>query len=92
MPPNTTHREKERMMAEENVNCAGAGQHIEKNLMIHFNEWANEAEKDSNRNTQTALLMLRPLMNYACKFCDAGLVLGQIDNLAAVALKEANDG
>ena len=75
-------------MAEENVSCAGAGEHIEKNLLIHFNKWANEAEKDTNRNTQAALLMLRPLINYACKFCDAGQVLGQVDNLAAIALRE----
>ena len=79
-------------MTEENVNCANVSDHIEKNLLVHFNEWANEAEKDNNPNTQAALQMLRPLINYACKFCDAGEVLGQIDNLAAVALKEASSG
>lgn len=79
-------------MSKENVNCAGVAEHIEKNLMVHFNEFANKAEKDPNPNTQAALQMLRPLVNYACKFCDAGLVLGQVDNLAAIALKEANNG
>lgn len=79
---------KERIMAETDVNCAGAGEHIEKNLMVHFNEWANDAEKDTNLNTRAALQMLRPLINYACKFCDAGQVLGQVDNLAAIALRD----
>ena len=79
-------------MTEEDVNCANVSDHIEKNLLVHFNEWATEAEKDTNPNTQAALQMLRPLINYACKFCDAGEVLGQIDNLAAVALKEASSG
>ena len=70
-----------------NVDCNGAANHIEKNLMTNFNKWANEAEKDTNPNTQTALQIIRPLINYACKFCDAGPVLGQVDNLAAIALK-----
>ncbi len=74
-------------MEEKDINCNEAAKHIEKNLLTNFNTWANEAEKDDNLNTQAALQMLRPLINYACKFCDAGPVLGQVENLASIALK-----
>lgn len=74
------------------VDCDNASEHVEKNLMKPFNEWANLAQKDPNPNTQVALMMLRPLIHYACKFCDAGPVLGQIANLASIRLKEIKDG
>lgn len=77
-------------MEKENVSCSNAAKHIEKVALSYFNEWANEAEKDTNLNTQAALQMLRPLLNYACKYCDAGQVLGQVDNLAAIALREVH--
>ena len=67
-------------MAEETCDVAKV---IEPNQMINFNAWANEAEKDDNRNVKTALKMIKKLTDYAFRFCDAGQVAQAIDRLAS---------
>ena len=58
------------------------------NLMAPFNEWANKAEEDPHPDLQTALRMLRLLIEYARQFCDAGPTLGQVASIADARLGE----
>jgi len=67
--------------------------HFVSNPMISFNAWANRAEmKEDNKDLKAALSMLRVLVGYAFRFCDAEGVSNEIEAIAQRRLEEINNG
>jgi len=66
--------------------------HFATNPMTKFNLWANEAEKDPNRNLKVALEIIRMLTSYAFQFCDAEDVANGIERIASESVIHAKVG
>lgn len=58
------------------------------NPMVSFNSWANRAEmKEDDKDLKIALEMLRVLIEYAFRFCDAEGVANEIEEIAQKRLE-----
>ena len=63
------------------------------NPMVSFNAWANRAEmKNGDKDLKTSLSMLRVLIGYAFRFCDAEGVATEIEAIAQRRLEEIDNG
>ena len=67
--------------------------HFAENPMMSFNAWANRSEmKENDKDLKTALSMIRVLVGYSFRFCDAEGVATEIEALAQKRLEEEKNG
>lgn len=65
--------------------------HFATNPMMSFNAWANRAEmKEDDKDLKVALSMLRVLIDYSFRFCDAEGVANEVESIAQKRLEGEN--